>query len=1472
MYFCIFKNILFHLKKALLLLFLFVSSLSFAQITASDSVGCAPMVGVQFTGIPGSTGISWDFGDGGFANIENPVHTFSLPGTYNVTYSATVNGSPVNQTIPVIVHGKPTPKFTTTSTLNGCAPLTIVFDNQSVGSGGAQITGYNWAFGDGGISNASDPTYTYTIKGQYSVSLKVTDANGCDSSTVITNMVTVSQKPVPVITSSVDPIAACNPPLSVTYSASASVSNSPIGNTLTYSWTFGNGNISSVVNPPAQNYINAGNFFVTLIVTDNNNCTDSVKKPISINNPVASFYVADTVCNFVQFRDSLSSTGIQLWDYGDGNFGSLDTHTYANPGIYFVKLTVSSGTCSDDTTRKIVIKETKAQFSISPNYSCSLPQTVNITNTSLNGYTYSWNADTVPTAYQVTLSSLTAANPVITVTMADTSEYTLFDHDTLINILLTVTSRQGCIDTFRLAWHDTLYITTARYQPDVTEGCGPVTVQFSDSSRSRENIVSWKYIFGDGNFSTSTTTGNVTHTYTNPGVYYPRLIIVNSSGCTDTSYAIPITVGGKPTADFTASPTTVCVHEPVSFTDQSTAGATPIDTWHYYTDNNFIMSSCFNDPNPTWEFQSGTGAQTVTYIVCSYGCCDTITKPGFLNVKGPLMEYTATMDCEAPSEFQFVGNFKDATSWTWNFGDGNVITNSTLQTISHTYAASGTYNTSVIGFNSTSGCLPDTFNLTIHVANIQAEFTSNYTTCTQTRLMFTSTSQDVYKQGNNGLVWIWDDNTPPGISSKDTISHVFTTPGVHLVKLVVTDHNNCRDTITHTIRASEVTANWNPDALYGCIPWNVNFYDLSSSDTTITAWNWTYGDGGFGSGDTTMHTYTNQNANQFTATLVVTNILGCTDTLRKVLIPSKPVANFFMLSSTQKCAGDSVRVMAAVNNLEGYAWTFGDGGTDTVQAPWHTYTTPGSYAISLTVTDSIGCQKTNTIPGLVQVQGVPQVGFYSSVDTLTERCYPLPVEYTDTSIANVFMTRVWDLGNGNPVVPNQTVGTIYQQPGSYTTTLIVSTTFGCRDTLSKTINVEGPVADFTVGPATICKGQSVTFQIKDTSDVAYYHWDFGDGFDTTEVSPVSHAYNIHPANGQLSATLVYWGPDSSCANTATHIVKVEQVVADFKRNNEIAVTDTSHCIGTADLFTNSSLNPSTWSWNFGDGVTSSAFSPAHTYSSPGVYQVQLAITNTLTGCVDTLKKQMVINAMPVVAATGADTCQGTPVQLFASGGAQYLWTPSTGLSSDTIANPIAVPSQTTTYTVSVLDTNSCPGTAYAVVTIVQPPPIVIWDTTIIIGQYVALDYPSQPEWIYSWSPVDSLSCTTCPNPTSHPMNNMHYVLTVTDRLGCFSQQSIYDIYVNPSTSLDVPSAFTPNGDGNNDKVYVRGWGIKNLLEFNIYNRYGELVFSTTDLNEGWDGIYKGALQPTETFAYTVKAETYVEGKVEVKKGFVKLLR
>ena len=214
------------------------------QITASDSTGCAPFVGIVFTGITGATNVNWDFGDGGSSSLNIPTHTFSTPGNFTVKYTATVSGNPISQTIPVKVFGKPTPKFTTSDPLKGCAPLTVHFTDQSTGGGGSAIKVWHWAFGDGGVNtnNTPTPAYVYNLAGQFDVSLIVTDANGCDSSFVIKKYISTSKKPTIVVTNTA--LTSCVPPLSVTFNGSGSTSNSTTGSALTYFWDLANGTTS----------------------------------------------------------------------------------------------------------------------------------------------------------------------------------------------------------------------------------------------------------------------------------------------------------------------------------------------------------------------------------------------------------------------------------------------------------------------------------------------------------------------------------------------------------------------------------------------------------------------------------------------------------------------------------------------------------------------------------------------------------------------------------------------------------------------------------------------------------------------------------------------------------------------------------------------------------------------------------------------------------------------------------------------------------------------------------------------------------------------------------------------------------------------------------------------------------------------------------------------------------------------------
>jgi gliding motility-associated-like protein len=196
------------------------------------------------------------------------------------------------------------------------------------------------------------------------------------------------------------------------------------------------------------------------------------------------------------------------------------------------------------------------------------------------------------------------------------------------------------------------------------------------------------------------------------------------------------------------------------------------------------------------------------------------------------------------------------------------------------------------------------------------------------------------------------------------------------------------------------------------------------------------------------------------------------------------------------------------------------------------------------------------------------------------------------------------------------------------------------------------------------------------------------------------------------------------------------------------------------------------------------------------------------------------------------------------------------------------------YTVTVIDSNGCTRDSVVEVIIYQQPPQVTEIDTIVIGQTIEIGQDLGTGYTYDWTPTEDLSCEDCALPIAQPLVDRLYTVTIADILGCFSVPSTYEIIVKPVTTIDVPTAFTPNGDLRNDIIFVNGWGVKNLIEFKIYNRWGQLVYENPDqdINKGWDGYFKGKIQNEDTYTYTAIVETWLNGSVLTKTGSFLLLK
>ena len=292
--------------------------------------------------------------------------------------------------------------------------------------------------------------------------------------------------------------------------------------------------------------------------------------------------------------------------------------------------------------------------------------------------------------------------------------------------------------------------------------------------------------------------------------------------------------------------------------------------------------------------------------------------------------------------------------------------------------------------------------------------------------------------------------------------------------------------------------------------------------------------------------------------------------------------------------------------------------------------------------------------------------------------------------------------------------------------------------------------------------------------------------------------------------------------------------------------------------------------------------PIHQYASYGNFIANL-IASTSVGCSDSVS--VPINLSALAAAVGPnDTalCDGTPVRISASGGIDYLWTPSLGLSSDTVPDPIVNINTTTTYTVNITavaaDGDTCVITKN--VTVFVPPaslPQVIATAdqdTLYAGQSTLLHaIPDQANLFYSWSPANYLNSSSIANPLTTPPQSTNYLLTVSDSFQCNRNAEIKIVVIPLSCAENevfVPSAFSPNSDGDNDILYVRGLQIKELY-FILYNRWGEKVFESNDPKNGWNGFFKGQICEPAVYAYYARVLCFNNNEI-IKQGNITLLR
>jgi gliding motility-associated-like protein len=243
-------------------------------------------------------------------------------------------------------------------------------------------------------------------------------------------------------------------------------------------------------------------------------------------------------------------------------------------------------------------------------------------------------------------------------------------------------------------------------------------------------------------------------------------------------------------------------------------------------------------------------------------------------------------------------------------------------------------------------------------------------------------------------------------------------------------------------------------------------------------------------------------------------------------------------------------------------------------------------------------------------------------------------------------------------------------------------------------------------------------------------------------------------------------------------------------------------------------------------------------------------------------------------------CAGDSIRLEARGADSYLWTPDTRLTNSGISNPTAFPTTNTTFIVIGKDEHACFSDTAVLNVIVRPKPFVnITDNIVQLlsgSHYQIRSISSEDVQRWQWLPANGLSCSTCPSPVTTVKGNITYTVSVSNSIGCSSEDSITIISLCSHQVLYMPNTFSPNYDGMNDYFFPQSNKDVVIKLFRIYNRWGQAIFEkknfpANNYTYGWDGKFKNAEQKSDVYVYLMEIEC-ANGNTVIKKGDVSLIR
>lgn len=1206
--------------------------------------------------------------------------------------------------------------------------------------------------------------------------------------------------------------------------------------------------------------------------------------------PTVAFHVLkDSQCykynnyNFVS-TSSISSGTIDsfIWKWDDGSKNdTLLTNTVSHSfkpfyPYYYPKLTaISNHGCHDSASGSITILETpdiKTQF--------------NDTIQCFKGNHFTIQSVTKTFSGIITSLSFDPGDGTGVLNNIDSFTHK-YSAPGIYQVRQINTHQSGCVDTNYLGCLVNVH-PVADINTNDTDQCLNNNAFIFEANSTITNGLPLINYWDLGGSETRDMQDSVHYTYPTYGNRTVRLITISDDGvdgCADTTYQ-SVLVNPMPKALITNTKNDQCFnYNKFNFlANSSIPYGTLTHNW------NFGDNSTTNASNNVNHSYASDGSYTVKmYAISNKGCTDSATTSVVVRpTPVPAFTMNAATQCYKYHRLKAKSNSTISSgtfSKLWMFSEGTNYTN--VDSLTHYFTSDGNYALSLI-LTSNYNC-QDTLTDSIHILPMPlSDIGVNSTSQCYEGNNFAFTDNSSFPAGTiTGNKWLFDDNTT--LSNQSNPNHQYAAEGVYNPGLIVYGNNGCFDT-----SFVEINVNPHPGSDFfindtgQCVN-NNSFQFLNNTFITSGTFTnrWNYGDGS-PNVDALNATKKYTKDGTYRIRLISFSDQGCTDTAYKsVTVFPKATSNFTIDNNQQCVAGNNFNFASTTTVKYGTFttnWTFGDGnGINNTSTASHSYLNVGSFNVRLISQTNEGCL--DTINKSVRTLAMPVANYTFNY---SETCWKNnQFEFNSTSAVpgNASMTNNWYFGDNDSSINTTAPYHYYKAAGVYTVRLISYTNIGlCADTIDKIFTVNPmPVASFIVDDPTQCFLNNA-FNFNSTSNVAsgtidQTNWNLGDNTTSTAAAPTKSYTTVDSfkvilqvvtnkgcVDADTSKVYVYPMPKASFT--------VNPTISCF-RNNLFKITNKSS-IGNGG-------NIAQYQYYYGNNDSSLLKDPLpYSYKAEGAYTILQRVTSD-KGCWDTATADVTITPNPVLSFTVNPVClkdssEFINTSTISSGFIQsWRWKFGDGKTS-TLQSPKHKYKSVGSYDITLMATtnNLCSDTLFipaSAVVNANPKAGFYYTKERSWENEVDIQYTDTSSGAISWKwDFAAMGTSADQNPKLYYIDTLTQLtrLIVTNTSNCKDTVTKL-LFIAPDVVYYMPSAFTPNEDNINETFKPIGLSYAINYKFVIFNRWGEIMFSTDNPQLGWNGKFESNNVPQDLYFYRLEFVGVDELRHE-EKGSVMILR